>query len=146
MSQPPQQSGGQLRKISLIILSSWCCPAQRKLGLSVQFLFFAEIAWRSLAEQEGGNIQIQETPIKGSVDKSRKALRFLSTRFVLFEVTLLHFEVTLLQSSCLSCGHVVYSNYFVLLCIHNNQTTSDRFSVLCSFSVLLWSSSMDDFG
>ena len=35
------------------------CPAQCKLGLSVQFLFFAEIARRPLAKQEGGNIQIQ---------------------------------------------------------------------------------------
>ena len=56
------------------------------LSLSVQSLLFAEIAWRSLKEREGGNIQIQETPIKGSVDKSRKALRFLSTRFVLLKL------------------------------------------------------------
>ena len=35
------------------------CLAQSVLSLSVQFLFFAEIARRSLAEREGGNIQIQ---------------------------------------------------------------------------------------
>ena len=43
-------------KIVRNMLSSWWGSAQRKLGLSVQFLFFAEIARRSLAKQEGGNI------------------------------------------------------------------------------------------
>ena len=43
-------------KIVRNMLSSWWGSAQRKLGLSVQFLFFAEIARRSLAKREGGNI------------------------------------------------------------------------------------------
>ena len=38
--------------------------------------FFAEIARRSLAKREGGNIQIQEAPLKGVSIKARKALRF----------------------------------------------------------------------
>jgi hypothetical protein len=58
MSQPPKQSAVGSWENSSEVLSSWCCLAQSMLSLSVQFFFFAEIARRSLAEREGGNIQI----------------------------------------------------------------------------------------
>ena len=69
-------------KIVRNMLSSWWGSAQRKLGLSVQFLFFAEIARRSLAKEEGGYIQIQETPLKEMSIKTRKALRSSINSFV----------------------------------------------------------------
>ena len=64
------------------------CSAQSVLSVSVQFLFFAEIARRSLAEREGGNIQILKS-LKENTDKGVKG------RFVFVFV------------------HFVFSGYFI---------------------------------
>ena len=60
MSQLSKQGAVDRWENSSEMLSSWWGLAQRVLSLSVQFLFFAEIARRSLAEREGDNIQIRK--------------------------------------------------------------------------------------
>ena len=85
------------------------CSAQSALSLSVQFLFFAEIARRSLAEREGGNIQILKS-LKEKCRQGRKgALCLCICSFRFFG--LLHYTN--------SCFDYINSNYNKKGCVNS---------------------------
>ena len=90
MSQPPKQSAVGSWENSSEVLSSWCCSAQSALSLSVQFLFFAEIARRSLAEREGGNIQILKSLKEKTSIRTQRAFCLCISSFRFFG--LLHYN------------------------------------------------------
>ena len=63
------------------------CSAQSALSLSVQFLFFAEIARRSLAEREGGNIQILKSLKEKTSTRTQRGALSLHLFISFFRVT-----------------------------------------------------------
>ena len=88
MSQPPKQSAVGSWENSSEVLSSWRLFGSERAEPQRTIPFFAEIARRSLAEREGGNIQILKS-LKENTDKGVKG------RFVFVFV------------------HFVFSGYFI---------------------------------
>ena len=100
-SQPPQQSGGRLRRyrwscsvldVFVRLSSSWAS--------AYDFLLFSRWECAAFFGQTGGREYSNSiNVVKGSVDNSPKGAQLLVNSLCSFEVTLLHFGVTLLQDS-----------------------------------------------
>ena len=103
MSQPPKQSAVGSWENSSEVLSSWRLFGSERAEPQRTIPFFAEIARRSLAEREGGNIQILKS-LKENTDKGVKG------RFVFVFV------------------HFVFSGYFITQqrAIHSHWIRGNR--------------------